>query len=212
METSRRGFLIGFVSAALLGSNTGAQQNKTPAQQSAAKKQTQQPMPAKKIEIIGSNNFKQEITKALELIKQVSPQDYKMVTDNIQIIRYVKNHSNHGVLPQLQKPTFDVSDKDISHCTMWTASIIIHDAYHSKLYNEYKQLNPNKPVPDAVWMGEKAEKQCMDVQKNFLIKAKAPKNLIDYIDKVSNDIFNPQYWTSKQLASMKKIEQEQRQR
>jgi hypothetical protein len=74
--------------------------------------------------------------------------------------------------------------------TIWYAGTIVHDAGHSKLYNDFKTSDPNSSVPDDVWTGQSAEAACLAVQADALQEIGADQSTIDYV----NNILQTEYW------------------
>jgi len=75
-------------------------------------------------------------------------------------------------------PTFLVGDATSQASTTWYASSIVHDSYHSKLYNDYRETHQS--VPGSVWTGDEAEMMCLEFQISFLEEIGAPTYEIDY--------------------------------
>ncbi|MDR1914887.1 MAG: copper amine oxidase N-terminal domain-containing protein, partial [Clostridiales bacterium] len=115
-----------------------------------------------KIKIEGDAVFTKNTQDALDLIEEKSIASYKMVTKYIGIIR---QSSYSGMAANYSPPTYLVGETANSE-TVWYASTIVHDSYHSKLYHDYLAQHGN--VPDDIWMGATAEGQCLEIQIAFL--------------------------------------------
>ena len=185
--------------------------------QNQNQRQTQGQPQTHPIKIVGNKNFPEAITQALNLIREVSPQDYKLVTDYIKVIQHAKNYKQAGMAAYLDEPTFYMINEWVfapattpraesptgarminewvfaPATTVYAASQIVHDAYHSKLYHDYQKANNGLTPPKDVWTGENAERQCVAIQKKFLLAAKAPQDVLDYMD----NVMKTKWWEKK---------------
>lgn len=116
------------------------------------------------------------------LIETEAPEFYKMVTKYISVI---KSAEKSGMCAWGDPPAFDVGARTASASLTWYASCIVHDAHHSKLYNDYREISQGN-VPADVWTGRKAEDSCITEQLKFLRAIDAPKNLIKHCQKMYN--------------------------
>ena len=65
------------------------------------------------------------------------------------------------------RPTFDLGTETAYHSVTWCAGAIAHDAYHSKLYHDYRDAY-GEPVPDDAWCGQAKELTCNEFQLRVL--------------------------------------------
>ena len=135
------------------------------------------------VKISGDKNFVSRTQAALSLLKQKSPDDYALVTRYIGLI---KQDTFSGMAAYEKIPTYRVGAATSSSSTTWYASTIVHDAYHSKLYNDYARTKKSA-VPDQVWTGTEAEMQCLQRQINTLEKIKAPLHEQEYAASLQNE-------------------------
>lgn len=114
---------------------------------------------------------KEKTEDALSFIKEKSPRSYELVTNYLSIIQV---GAKSGVQVSNNPPRFQVGEK--TACTMlsWYASCIVHDAHHSKLYNDYRRKF-NCKVPKEIYSGRKAEDECLYVQEDFYREINVPE-------------------------------------
>ena len=140
------------------------------------------------ITIIGNDEFIEKTKAALSLIEKDAVQFYIVITNYVSIIRRAESSGMRAYDPL---PTFKVGIKTAYSSTTWYASAIVHDAHHSKLYNDYVKAS-GKPVPSNVWTGREAENYCLSAQEEFLKAIHAPQATIKHVQKMRNvDYFSP---------------------
>ena len=137
------------------------------------------------IEVQGSREFVLRTQQSLQLL-QSTPQ-FAVVRPYFGAIRQGKRS---GMDVYADPPTYEVGFPTWSHSALWYASTIAHDAYHSKLYHDYKKGHPSGEPPGEVWTGKEAERVCMNFQREVLVELKAGNELILYLDQL---IKNPTY-------------------
>jgi len=135
-----------------------------------------QAMDGYKIDIDGSFEFKEQVSGALILLRKKSPQEYKVIKNHIGKI---EENSRSGMLPYAQPPTYQMSLKTALYSITWCAGTIAHDAYHSKLYHDYKKKY-GEPIPYDSWAGFESEKKCLEFQIKTLKEINAPMEEINY--------------------------------
>src|SRR5258705_6649488 len=140
--------------------------------------------------IRGTPEFKAQVENALTLLKMNSPAAYAIATNYIGIIEQGK-HSGMGAW--LKVPKFELNDRTAFYSLTWCAGAIAHDSYHSKLYADYRREHPEaRRVPDKIWTGESAEKQCLEHQLAVLKDIGAPTHEIEWTAAPGN-----RYWDVK---------------
>jgi len=118
------------------------------------------------LEIQGTATFEKQVIAALTLLKTKSPEAYHLVTTHIGLI---KQAQHTGMAAYARPPTFELSERTAFYSLTWCAASIAHDAFHAKLYHDYLQQHPGHAfVPNAVWMGEAAERHCLRHQTRVL--------------------------------------------
>ncbi len=106
--------------------------------------------------IRGSENFIERTISALTQLKS-APEEYKIIQDNIGKIKLNKYS---GMASYYLPPTFLVGATAFEKTRAY-ALAIAHDAYHSKLYNDYKKEHSKEEyVPNEIWTGRKKEIEC----------------------------------------------------
>ena len=130
------------------------------------------------VEIKGSKKFEEQVTKALELLREKAPEAHGIV---VEYVKKIEQGERSGMWAYKEPPTFEMADPTTFYSITWCAGSIAHDSYHSKLYHDYKKEHPGvMSVPDKVWVGEDAERICIRHQLGVLKKIGAPKQEIDY--------------------------------
>jgi hypothetical protein len=125
---------------------------------------------------------------ALNLLKSKAPSHYENVIKYIGVIECVESGS--GMSAYMTPPRFKVGKATRDTGTIWYAGTIVHDAHHSKQYNDYLSTHPNESVPTDVWSGAQAERECLDIQYNALQQIGAPQSYLDHVQKSKET----EYW------------------
>jgi hypothetical protein len=133
-------------------------------------------------EIVGSARFCGQVRQALHLLKVRDPEAYAVVIGDIGRIQEGKRS---GMWAYQTPPTFEVNDATAFYSVTWCAATMAHDSFHSKLYHDYRKAHGG-PVPDAVWTGNAAERQCMSYQLAVMQRIDASQKEIDYAKKQSD--------------------------
>jgi hypothetical protein len=123
------------------------------------------------VEIRGTPAFVRQVENALGLLKTNSPTGYATVTNYVGIIEEAKRS---GMRAWSKPAKFELSKRTAFHSLTWCAGTIAHDSFHSKLYADYLREHPKGRVPDKIWTGEEAERQCCEHQIAVLNEIGAP--------------------------------------
>jgi hypothetical protein len=118
------------------------------------------------IVIVGSERFQRQVRAALTLLMYRDRDDYLMV---IKYLRRIKEAKHSGTQVHEIPPTFYFAPQSAFHSLTWCAGDLVHEAYHCKLYRDYRD-NHGLPVPAQVYGGKEAEKQCIKQQLGALEK------------------------------------------
>jgi len=132
--------------------------------------------------IIGDDKFIEKTKNALSLIENGSSDIYEMVTNYVSVIRRGKASGMRASDPL---PTYKVGQVTADSNLHWYASTIVHDANHSKLYNDHLKKFGG-PVPRDIWGGREPENSCLSVQEEFLKAVQAPNQLIEHTRRMRN--------------------------
>ncbi len=138
------------------------------------------------IDVVGNETFIVQVKKAQELMKNKAPEEFEIIKNYVGLIRQAE-HS--GMLAYSQPPTYELNDRTAFYSITWCAGTIAHDAYHSKLYNDYKR-SIGGAVPDDVWMGQDAEKKCMGFQVEVMKKIGSPEHEIRYLNSLDGTYYD----------------------
>jgi hypothetical protein len=135
-----------------------------------------------KIEIKGPEGFLEATVSALNLLRRKDLENYRMVQNYLGKIECVKRGS--GVYMWERPPRFIVGEKSVEEPTRIYASSIVHEAYHSKLYNDALHNGRSKAEASEVSTGRQAELACSKVQGESLAKISGflPFRLLDWLN------------------------------
>jgi hypothetical protein len=138
------------------------------------------------IQVWGSKEFIAQVEKALTLLRDKSPDDLALVQ---HYVGRIQEHERSGMRAYDNPPTFDLNMKTAGYSVSWCAGSIVHDAFHSKLYNDYRAAH-GEPVPDSEWTGQAAEMKCIVVQLSTLNSIGAPEYEIEYASTLDGSHFD----------------------
>jgi len=141
-----------------------------------------------KIRAVGDDECKIQVNEAITLLKQKAPKHFQLAVDYLGTIECVEDGSDIFDYDQPARVKFGKLTMDEG--VLWLSSAIVHEACHVKQYNDFRQENLTKNVPDEVYKGKNAEGWCLEVQADVLEKMGSDKDTIDY---VKNSI-NEEYW------------------
>jgi hypothetical protein len=127
-------------------------------------------------EIIGSVEFSNQVQRALLLLKTRDADAFAIVTN---YVGRIQEGERSGMWAHKTPPTYEMSRTNAFYSLSWCAATIAHDSFHSKLYHDY-QKEHGGPVPDPIWTGRAAERQCMKHQLLVMERIGAAKREIDY--------------------------------
>lgn len=135
---------------------------------------------------------------ALELLRLNDINNYNLVANYLGTIECKERGS--GVYAWENPPRYVVGKATMKNWGLkWYTSTIVHDSYHSKLYNDYALLYKTLNVPYEVYSGELAEALCVKTQHETLLKIGADEYLINYIKQVMDSHwwevdYNDRWW------------------
>jgi len=127
-------------------------------------------------EVAGSERFKGQVREAMALLQQQDSAAYGVVTNNVGRIQ---EGGRSGMQADATPPVYVMSETTALHSLTWCAATIAHDSFHSKLYHDYQRAHPG-PVPDSIWVGRGAERQCMEYQLEVMHRIGASEWEISY--------------------------------
>jgi hypothetical protein len=130
-------------------------------------------------EIVGSLRFSNQVHQALALLSAKDTNAYAIVTN---YIGRIQEGERSGMWAYQTPPTYELSDSTAFYSVTWCAATIAHDSFHSRLYHDYLKTHSGA-VPDDVWTGTEAERQCMTHQLLVMERIGASRSEIDYAKK-----------------------------
>ena len=129
-----------------------------------------------KIEITGKESFVNRVKGALRLIEARAPQAWEIVQ---VYVTKIEAGDRTGMFPYLPGAPAVVSE-DTALCSVtWCAGAIIHDAFHAKLFQDYKSAHVG-PVPESAWCGPDSEKKCIEFQVTPMRQVGADYREVEY--------------------------------
>lgn len=149
------------------------------------------PSPVTELSLVikGDDNCIYKTNAALNLLKEKARSHYDVVKQYIKIIECTEKQS--GMAAYENPPRFQVGKATYEGGAIWYAGIMVHDANHAKLYQDYLKNHPSETVvPYEAWGGRDSEQKCIDVQLDVLQKIGADQATLDYV----RDSINSEYW------------------
>ncbi len=125
---------------------------------------------------------------ALDLLAANASEQYAFVATHVGVIECVESGSGINVLEK--PPRFKVGRVTREAGTVWYASTIVHDACHSRQYQDHLRRNPSADVPPGMYSGRNAEEECIGVQMQALEKIGGSQRQMEYLGKV----IDTKYW------------------
>lgn len=122
------------------------------------------------IEIAGSLSFVDQIRDALNLLSEALP--------NIQ--QYIDRIEQGNRTGMTAYKTLVLTRKTAMYSLTWCAGTLVHEAYHSQLYHEYRDAH-GLPVPDDAWTGQQREMECIAHQLSIMRQLGAPQHEVDHL-------------------------------
>jgi hypothetical protein len=129
------------------------------------------------LRIEGDAEFILKVNHCMALLAAEAPEADSFVRENIGVI---SQHDTSGMKAYENPPRFLFSDKSASDSVSWCASCIVHDAYHSYLYQMYKPDDGGHPTYD-LWAGFAAERAANRYQLEVLQQIGAPPHEIKHM-------------------------------
>jgi|GEM_PF-6922654 len=127
------------------------------------------------ITVNGSATFRDKVGSALELLAATAPGHYREVSLYLTAI----SEGEHSGVDVVQRNFIIGRGTAKTADLFWLASIIVHDAHHTRMYAEGR-----------VFAGEAAERECIEVQKTALLAMAAPEYYIEHL----NQVIETAYW------------------
>lgn len=145
------------------------------------------PNSLRSIVIQGDEDCRNKTEEALALLQEKAGAYFGMVLENIGMVQCVEEHSGMHVDSVL--PIYHAGRETVNAGAVWYASTIVHDACHSRLYNDYLDFNGNE-APYEVWTGKEAELTCLREQYKVLIELDADEWTLQHVQ----NMMNYAYW------------------
>jgi hypothetical protein len=128
--------------------------------------------------INGDDEFRIQIARALAIIKHNSPSNYAIFTNNIQAIQM---GPYTWTWPQMNPPTCIFEKTNIGYSATWTASLLVREGLHARLYSRFHEQYPTLTVPLSAWRSWKLQKQCMQIVLDRMPELGASRSEVEYM-------------------------------
>jgi hypothetical protein len=138
------------------------------------------------VEVRGSPEFVGRIKAALQLLCDRSPDEFDIVQ---KYVGRIQQAERSGMNADAHPPTLDLSDRTSNYSLTWCAGSIVHDAYHSKLFHDYR-TEFGEPVPDSAWRGKAREMECNQLQMSVLKNIGAPAFELEHLSRQDGGHFD----------------------
>ncbi len=137
------------------------------------------------VAIYGDEKFGKIVNDALDLLKRKAPEDYQFVIDQVREFRLDPRSGTHV---ENGRCRVDLSMVTVGGSITWTASVLVHEANHNKIYREYIAAN-GQPTEDP-YGGAEEELACNALQLKTLERLNAPQYEIDHLRKQDGNHFD----------------------
>ena len=135
------------------------------------------------VAVTGTNaTCRNNTIKAMNLLKTL-PSYYQFFITYVGEVNCIPQASRMDVYKE--PPRFEVGYVTAGGGDIWYASVLVHEACHSKQYRDYVYANNSFDVPQDLYYGYNAEYACNQTQKKALIELNAEQYLIDSMDDMS---------------------------
>ena len=141
-----------------------------------------------KIRLMGSREFIDRTKKSLILLREKDYFSYKVVIQNLGAI--VENKIDIGFSyfdPLKEIPTVFMTKVSCMYDMKWYAAVLVHEAYHSKLFSD-AILDDKNPFEE--YRGYSAEMFCLTKQIECMKKIGANQNDILY----AIEFYDKKWW------------------
>jgi len=133
--------------------------------------------------IEGDAQFVSRIEGAMAIIR-AHPDYYEMVTTYVDIIRPGEHWPEASYMNVWENaPTAGIGSRVISGSPIFIAGVIVHEAYHSKLFWEYVNMNSGNLPDPSIWAEGIGHMKVYEVERDFLIEAGAPMDIVANVER-----------------------------
>lgn len=127
--------------------------------------------------IRGDESFRARVRQAVFMLELTDPEGLKIVADHVGVI---VNHTPSGMAAYETPPTMHLAQPTIDHSLVWLASVLVHEAVHSRLYAGAPRQPNGEPAYDA-WGGFEAERMCNARQLETCVRLAAPDSVLNHL-------------------------------
>jgi len=140
------------------------------------------------IAVSGDDICRKNSKEALKILHGKDKENFDLVVSNLGKIECAVSGS--GVYPWEDPPRFKVGVATSNAEPVWFASVLVHESCHIGQFEIAAGKNPGSDVPEEEYFGEKAEKECLDIQLGTLKKLGASRSKIEYMMNIADS----RYW------------------
>jgi hypothetical protein len=137
--------------------------------------------------VFGPSAFRIHIINALKLLETKSPDAYGLIQSYIYAITYSKSSAvfatDRPAAIMVGRPTaYDALDV--------LAAGLAHEAFHCKLYWDFRDEHAGQEVPPNVFSGPEGERKCVEFQCKVLEQLGAAQEIV----RATRDALKTGYW------------------
>jgi hypothetical protein len=126
--------------------------------------------------LIGSPEFKECINLALSYLIKHDRESAELIC---KYSGFISENKRTCMIAFTDPPTIFISKRTACGSCTWCARTLVHEAWHSKLYNDFLKRNHGMAVPDDVWTGPQCEVLCNERGLQCLIRISASDHEIE---------------------------------
>jgi hypothetical protein len=127
--------------------------------------------------IQGDEAFRARVRQALFMLDITDPDGLAIISGHVGAIMH---HSPSGMAAFEKPPTMHLAGPTLDHSLIWLASVLVHEAVHSRLYAEAPKQANGEPAYDA-WGGFEAERTCNARQLETCVRLAAPETILNHL-------------------------------
>lgn len=128
--------------------------------------------------IRGDRDFEGRVRQAVMMLSLADPEGLAVVEGHVGVIRQF-DPSGMGAFEN--PPRMDLGMVTVNASLTWLASVLVHEAHHSRMYAQAKGTAPDAEPEYDAWAGFDAERACNEVQMQSLLRLAAPLREVEHL-------------------------------